>query len=149
MLIWHDFSDEKLSPYTAVNHYKQLAKRRGGYAKLQQNVRMFMLPGTSHCGGGAEPVGPNNFDALGAMENWVEKGIAPDALPAKLYVPALTGGVQYDKPLNRTMPLCKFPEMAHYSGEGDVNDGANWSCPANDSSLLRIGESGRQAGVIE
>jgi feruloyl esterase len=149
MLIWHNFSDEKLSPYTGINHYKQLAKLHGGYAKLQENVRLFMMPGTSHCGGGAEPVGPNNFDALTAMENWVEKGIAPDALPAKLYVPILTGGVQFDKPRDRTMPLCKFPEMAHYSGKGDINDASNWSCPASDKSLLKIGESGRQAGVVE
>jgi feruloyl esterase len=149
MLIWHNFSDEKLSPYTGINHYKQLAKLHGGYGKLQQNVRLFMMPGTSHCSGGAEPVGPNSVDVLSAMENWVEKGIAPDALPARLYVPSLSGGVDYSKPLNRTMPLCKFPEMAHFSGKGDINDGANWSCPPNDRSLLKVGESGRQAGVIE
>jgi len=149
MLIWHDFSDEKLTPYTAINHYRALAKLHGGYAKLQDNVRLFMLPGTSHCGGGAQPVGPNNFDALSAMEDWVEKGIAPDALPARLYAPTVTGGVQFDKPLKRTMPLCKFPEMARYSGQGDVDDAVNWSCPPDDTSLLKIGESGRQAGVVE
>jgi feruloyl esterase len=47
------------------------------------------------------------------------------------------------------MPLCKFPEMARYSGKGDVNDAANWTCPAGDTSMLTIGETGRRAGVLE
>jgi feruloyl esterase len=47
-----------------------------------------------------------------------------------------------------TMPLCKFPAMARYSGKGEIKDGANWSCPANDTRLLTVGESGRQGGVI-
>jgi feruloyl esterase len=46
------------------------------------------------------------------------------------------------------MPLCQFPEMARYSGNGDVKDMANWSCPAGDRRMLQIGDSGRHAGVI-
>jgi feruloyl esterase len=145
-LIWHNLSDEKLTPYMSVNYYKQLARRQGGYAKLQNNVRLFGIPGSSHCS--MSGVGPNNFDALTAMEDWVEKGKAPDALLAKLYNPDSPMIDPAKTPL-RTMPLCKFPEMAHYSGEGDVKDAANWSCPANDQSMLKVGESGRQAGVIE
>jgi feruloyl esterase len=148
-LIWHNLSDEKLTPYMSVNYYKQLAKSHGGYGKLQQNVRLFLLPGTGHCSGGYAPVGPGSFDALSAMEDWVEKGKAPDGLMATLYQPTSTGGSDFSKPQGRTMPLCKFPEMARYSGKGDVKDGANWSCPANDQSMLKVGESGRQAGVIE
>ena len=82
-LIWHNLSDQTLSPYMSINYYKKLAKLHGGYANLQRNVRLFGLPGTPHCGMGG--VGPNTFDALTAMENWVEKGIAPDALTATLY----------------------------------------------------------------
>ena len=149
-LIWNNFSDGTLIPYTAVNYYKQLAKLQGGYAKLQKNVRLFMLPGTDHCS--ITGVGPNSFDALGAMEDWVEKGKAPDALIATVadhqFSPGAPKAVALKTP-NWTMPLCKFPEMARYSGKGDVKDGANWRCPANDTGLLQIGESGRQAGVIE
>jgi len=58
-------------------------------------------------------------------------------------------GVDYTKPKGRTMPLCTFPTMARYSGRGDVNAAANWSCPAGDRSMLTLGESGRQAGVIK
>lgn len=145
-LIWHNFSDEKLSPYMSINYYKQLAKMHGGYAKLQKNVRLFMIPGSGHCS--MTGVGPNNFDALSAIEDWVEKGKAPEALPAALYSEKSPMVDPAKTPL-RTMPLCKFPEMAHYSGHGSVKDGANWSCPATDASLLKIGESGKQAGVID
>lgn len=145
LLIWHNFSDEKLTPYDSINYYKKLAKLHGGYAKLQNNVRLFMIPGSGHCS--MSGVGPNNFDALTAMENWVEKHEAPDALPARLFS-TKSPMVDWSKKPLRSMPLCKFPEMARYSGKGDVNDGANWSCPAGDARLLAVGESGRQAGVI-
>lgn len=144
LMIWHNFSDEKLTPFNSVNYYNALAKRYGGYTKLQKNVRMFALPGTGHCGAGG--VAPNNFDAIGAMEDWVEKGKAPEALPAALY-DRKSIFVDPSKTPLRTMPLCKFPEQARYSGKGDVNDGRNWHCPAGDRSMLKVGESGRQAGV--
>ena len=146
LLIWHNFSDEKLTPYDSINYYKKLAKLHGGYSKLQANVRLFLIPGSGHCS--MSGIGPNNFDALTAMENWVEKHQAPDALPARLFS-TKSPMVDWSKKPLRSMPLCKFPEMARYSGKGDVNDAANWSCPAGDKSLLKVGESGRQAGVIE
>jgi hypothetical protein len=109
-----------------------------------------MLPGTDHCS--ITGVGPNSFDVLGAIEDWVEQGKAPDALIATVadhqFSPGAPKAAALKTP-NWTMPLCRFPEMARYSGKGDVKDGANWSCPANDTRLLQIGESGRQAGVVE
>jgi feruloyl esterase len=145
-LIWHNLGDEKLTPYMSINYYKQLAKLHGGYEKLQHNVRLFSIPGSGHCS--MSGAGPRSFDALTAIEEWVEKGKAPDALLAKVYDPN-SPMVDPSKTPLRTMPLCKFPEMAHYGGKGNVNDAANWSCPSKDTSMLKIGESGRQAGVIE
>jgi len=147
-LIWHNLSDEKLTPYMSYNYYKKLAGLYGGYDSLQKNVRFFPLPGTAHCSGGGMGTGPGSFDALTAMENWVEKGEAPNELIATLYQPT-AWGVDFSKPAGRTMPLCKFPEMAKYSGKGGVNDAANWSCPKGDTRMLEVGESGRQAGVIQ
>lgn len=147
LLIWSNSSDQLLTPYMAVNYYARLAKMYGGYAKLQKNVRLFMLPGTAHCSGGGNGVGPGSFDALDAIENWVERKHSPNAIPATLYQNNQFG-VDFSKPLGRTMPLCKFPTMARYNGRGNVKDGANWSCPAGDQSMLKLGESGRQAGVI-
>ncbi len=92
-----------------------------------------------HCRGGP---GPNSFDMLKALEGWVEKHVEPDAIPAIKFVNEdPTMGVA------RTMPLCKFPEAAQYGGTGDVNDGSNWFCPSNNSSLFEIGLDGDRAGV--
>lgn len=149
-LIWNNFSDATLVPFTAVNYYKRLAKLNGGYAKVQKNVRLFMLPGTDHCS--ITGIGPNGFDALSALENWVEKGTGPDALKASVADHQFTPGAPKSAAMKTpdwTMPLCKFPEMARYTGKGNVQDAANWSCPANDTRMLTVGESGRQAGIVK
>jgi len=150
LLMWHNFSDEKLSPVSSINWYKQLAARHGGFAKVQQKARLFLLPGTSHCSIGG--IAPNGFDAISAMEDWVEKGKAPDALVAHVsardYTPGAPKAPNLSTP-NYTMPLCKFPAQARYSGKGDKQDARNWSCSAKDTRLLTIGESGRQAGVLK
>jgi tannase/feruloyl esterase len=98
-----------------------------------------MVPGMQHCGGGP---GPNSIDTLAALENWVERDIAPDAIVATKYV--------NDNPAQgvaRTMPLCQFPGKARYDGIGDPNDASSWSCPSGDRSLLEVGPNGTEAGL--
>ena len=94
-----------------------------------------MVPGMLHCTGGP---GPNTFETLSALENWVEKGVSPDGIVAS----HSTGNA-----VDRTMPICAFPEQAHYKGTGEVTDAANWSCPSKDQSLVDVGTNGREAGV--
>jgi len=132
MIIYHGFADHALSPFTTMQFYERLAK--GHYAKLQATVRLFMVPGMQHCGGGR---GPNTFDTLTALENWVEHGVAPDSILA-----THSTGTTVD----RSMPLCKFPEKARYRGAGNVNDAANWSC-SPEPALLESGPAGTQAGL--
>lgn len=149
LLMWHNWSDEALTPYNSINYYTRLAKDHGGYANVQKKARLFMIPATSHCSIGG--IGPNSFDALSAIENWVEKGQAPDALRANVAARQFTPGAKPAAALqypNWTQTLCKFPEMARYSGKGDVKDAANWSCSPKDKRMLTIGETGRQAGVL-
>jgi len=150
LLMWHNFSDEKLTPYMSVNWYKQLARTHGGYARVQQQARLFMIPGTAHCS--ISGIAPNSFDAMSAMEDWVEKGQAPESLQVHVvdrqYTPGAPKAPALKTP-NYTMPLCKFPEMARYSGKGDTQDASNWSCQASDTRLLQVGVSGREAGVLK
>jgi len=148
LLLWHNLSDEALTPYMSYRLYQGLAAKFGGYAKVQQRARFFTLPGTSHCSIGG--VGPNSFDALGALENWVERGQAPEALRASVVDRQFTPGAPKAAALatpNRTGLLCKFPEMARYKGAGDVGDAANWTCAPGDKRMLTVGEAGRQAGL--
>ncbi|TCM20745.1 feruloyl esterase [Novosphingobium sp. PhB165] len=149
LLMWHNYSDERLTPYMSVNWYNQLARRHGGFDKVQQQVRLFMLPGTAHCS--IVSSAPNSFDPITALEGWVEKGHAPESLPAwvadRQYTPGGPKALALKTP-NYTMPLCKYPEMARYSGKGDVQDKKNWSCSPSDKRLLTVGTSGRQAGLM-
>ena len=135
LLIYHGYDDLIISPYSSVWFYEDLAQENGGYEKVQQHARLFMVPGMQHCLGGA---GPNAFDTLTALEQWVEKGVAPEAIPATHSA---------NNAVDRTMPLCKFPEQARYKGSGDLNSAASWTCPQNDKSLLAVGSNGVEAGA--
>jgi feruloyl esterase len=146
LLIYHGFSDPALTAFRSIMLYQDLAQRtRGGIDELQENVRLFLAPGMHHCGGGP---GPNVFDTLSALENWVERGQAPDGIVATKF--------NGDNPANgvaRTMPLCKFPEEASFTGNprtasaSDINNAANWTCSRHDERLLQIGRNGRDAGI--
>ena len=136
LILYHGFSDPALTPYRTMVYYEDLAKVAGGADKLEKNVRLFMVPGMQHCGGGP---GPDVFDMATAIDNWVAKGVAPAQIMATKFTNRRSG------PVVRTMPLCKYPEMARYKGAGDVNDAANWSC-VSKPSLTENGATGKTAG---
>jgi feruloyl esterase len=73
-----------------------------------------MAPGMSHCSGGN---GPNVFDTLTPLENWVEHGRAPERIVA-------TGGAVP----TRTRPLCPYPQVARYDGRGSIDEAHNFVC---------------------
>ena len=74
-----------------------------------------MVPGMSHCVGGP---GADTFDALTALEQWAEHGIAPERILAS----HLTSGT-----VDFTRPLCAYPKSATYVG-GDATNAANFAC---------------------
>jgi feruloyl esterase len=76
---------------------------------------LFLIPGVHHCGGGP---GPSNFDALTLLENWVEKGQAPDVLIARRLV---NGAVE------RSRPIYPYPALARYSGTGDPKEASSFT----------------------
>jgi feruloyl esterase len=132
VILYHGSSDPRISPFRTTWYYEQLASLHGGYGPTQDKVRLFMVPGMGHCGGG---VSPNSFDTLQALHDWVTKDVAPEGIVAR----NATNG--------RTMPLCKFPEAATYSGSGDVNLAANWTCNTTDTRMLQVGSNGTAAGA--
>ncbi len=145
LLIYHGFSDPALNAFRSIVFYEGLAHRHGGVRELQENARLFLVPGMHHCIGGP---GPNVFDTLTALENWVEKGEAPDGIIATKFV--------NDNPAQgvaRTMPLCKFPEEASFLGNAhtattaEILNAANWTCSPHDERLLEVGANGEQAGL--
>jgi feruloyl esterase len=115
MIIYQGWGDIAQSPYRTIKYYEGL-RRHIGRGKVETFARLFMAPGMYHCGGG---VGPNTFDALTALEHWVEDGQAPSSIVA-----AQTSGPGAP----RTRPLCPFPQHAVYSGTGSIDDAANFQC---------------------
>ena len=77
-----------------------------------------MVPGMNHCQGGP---GTDNFDRMGAMEEWVKTGAAPKRIEAW----HVTNGAT-----DRTRPLCPFGQVAKWNGTGSTNESANFSCVA-------------------
>ena len=140
MIIYHGYSDPIISPYRTIWYYRDLARLNGGYQELQEQVRLFTVPGMEHCTNG---VGPNKFDTITALEKWVEHGVPPERIVATKYDGDVIGAT-----VLRTMPLCKYPEEAHYNGSGDVNNAGSWSCSPLDRSLLEAGLNGIQAGLL-
>src|SRR5262245_47461330 len=117
LLQYHGWSDPQISPFTSVAYHRRVVERFGA-DRVSKSYRLFMAPGMGHCSGGE---GPNQFDALGALERWVEQGTPPDSIPA---THATNGRV------DRTRPLCPYPQVASYKGSGSVDDAANFSCVA-------------------
>jgi len=97
-------------------YYDAVAHTMGGFGKARQFFRFFMAPGMGHCGGGA---GPNTFDTLSALENWVERGRPPEQLVAA----HLSNGQ-----VDRTRPLCVYPNVARYRGIGSIDSAENFTC---------------------
>ncbi len=115
MIMYQGWGDIAQSPYRTIQYYQGLRRHLGRRA-VEDYARLFMAPGMYHCGGG---IGPNQFDALTAIERWVEQGQPPSSIVA-----SHNGGVGTD----RTRPLCPFPQHAVYKGSGSINDAANFEC---------------------
>jgi feruloyl esterase len=118
LLMYTGWSDPVVPPQDTVAYYESVAKTMGGLEKTREFFRLFMAPGMGHCSGGP---GPNQFDHLTALEQWVEKGVAPD----KLIASHVTNGK-----VDRTRPLCTYPQVARWKGTGSSDEAANFSCVA-------------------
>ena len=114
MIGYHGWQDQSVTPMQYVDYYELTTSTMGGLAATQDFFRLFMLPGVNHCATGP---GADTIDYVSYLEEWVEKGKAPDVMIGK----HIEGGV-----VKFTRPHFPYPGVARYSGRGDVNDAANW-----------------------
>jgi hypothetical protein len=114
LLLSHGWSDGLIPAKNTVAFYKALEKKIDPKAAAEQ-VRLFMIPGMGHCGGGD---GPFVWDPLTVIESWVETGKAPERI---------TVSQPPNKPA-MTRPLCPYPQVAKYTGKGSTDDAANFVC---------------------
>jgi feruloyl esterase len=111
LLLYAGWGDTTITPENTVLYYESVLEKMG---KSQDGwVRLFMIPGMAHCGGGP---GPNTFDSIGTLEYWRERGVAPAQMTAANPQAAIT------------RPVCPYPQYAKYKGTGNVKDAANWAC---------------------
>jgi feruloyl esterase len=119
LLIYHGWNDGgsggAISPENSVQYYASVLDRMG--PGQDDWLRLFMVPGMAHCGGGP---GPNQVNWIAAMERWRESGIAPDQLVA-------TRVASYGR-VEMTRPVCPYPQVAQYVGAGSTNDAGNFEC---------------------
>ena len=116
LLMTYGWADPILQPMMGVNYYEQAVAKNG--PDTPQFVRLFMAPGMGHCAGG---IGPDRRDGMTAIIDWVERGKAPESIIASRVV---------NQQVVRTRPLCPYPQVARYSGQGSIDEAANFRCTA-------------------
>jgi hypothetical protein len=114
LLITYGWADQVLQPLMGVKYYEQAVVANGPDGT--DFMRLFMVPGMTHCAGG---VGPDQHDPVTAVIDWVEAGKAPDLLTAKKIV---------NGEITRSRPLCPYPQVARYQGEGSIDEAENFAC---------------------
>ncbi len=115
LLMYHGWSDPQVPPLATVAYFdavlKATSESRRGTA-----IQLYMQPGVNHCWGGE---GPDTFDAIGALDQWMRSGRAPARITA---LHASETGV------DRTRPLCPYPQVAQYVGSGSIDRAENFRC---------------------
>ena len=99
-----------------TTHDQSVVSALGGSASVDPSYRLFMVPGMAHCSGGD---GTSSFDMVAALEQWVERGTAPASIAAARI---------RDGKVDRTRPLCPYPQVATYTGKGSTDEVANFVC---------------------
>jgi Tannase and feruloyl esterase len=120
-IIWyHGLSDPGPSAASTIEYYKEMAARNAGFENTMKFARLFLVPNMGHCGGGPAT---DQFDALTPLVDWVEHGVAPDAIVA-------SGTNFTSPPTTRSRPLCPYPREVRYIGPqgGDLSVATNYRC---------------------
>jgi len=118
ILLAHGTADVLVSTRSTEEYYRRIQANMGA-AKVQQFMRYYEVPGFGHA---ISSVFNASWDSLKALEDWVERGVAPAAqiVSDRIGVPG------------RTRPLCEFPRWPKYRGAGDVNNASSFDCVAGD-----------------
>ncbi|MBT8146069.1 MAG: tannase/feruloyl esterase family alpha/beta hydrolase, partial [Gammaproteobacteria bacterium] len=117
LIVYHGLTDALSVAEATVDYFSDMVDTtfNSSFATASESARLFLAPGMGHCGGGA---GPNSWDKLPALVDWVENGIAPATIIA---THSSEGQVDNER------PLCPYPQRARYTGPtGGENEPANW-----------------------
>jgi feruloyl esterase len=117
LLMYHGWTDPQVPPLNTITYFKDVLEAAGESAR-GKSIELYMAPGMNHCWGGE---GPDTFDTVSALEQWVQTGNAP----AQIVASHSTESAGY-----RTRPLCPYPQVARYKGTGSIDSAENFRCEA-------------------
>ena len=106
MIIYHGWNDPALSAFETIKHFQEVEQKD---KNIQSYIRLFLLPGVLHCGGGP---GPDDVDWIKLIRDWVENDKAPERV--------VLSKKEKDK-IVMTRPVFPFPKVAVYGGKGETN----------------------------
>ena len=115
LLMYHGFQDPQVPPQNGINYYTSVVNGAGRGLEGKQ-IALYMVPGMDHCAGGP---GTDTFDKVRAMESWLSTGKAPESIQGAHRVAGI---------VQRTRPICRYPNVATWKGAGSTDDAANFSC---------------------
>lgn len=122
LIVVHGTADPVFSPNDTMAWYDAVRAKDPTAANY---VRLFLVPGMNHCAGGPAT---DRFDALQALEDWVEKGTAPASMRATVNA-ADPDVVAAGWPATRSRPLCAYPTQARLkAGATNTEDAASFEC---------------------
>jgi feruloyl esterase len=122
------WSDPLIPAPTLIDYYATATRVMGGETATRDFFRLFMVPGMEHCVGGT---GPDAIDYMTALQDWVERRKAPDALVGS-HLAKTQSLLRYARhPLapglaEWSRPVFAYPDSTAYAGQGDWRDAANW-----------------------
>ena len=124
LLQYHGWNDQQIAAENSIDYYKGVVDHFGKSRDVEDFYRLFMVPGMMHCQAGEtrrnlEPGSTNQFDTISVIEQWVERGVAPDRIIASHQ----TNGIA-----DRTRPLCPYPQVARWKRSGSADDATNFEC---------------------
>ena len=128
MILVHGVADPVFSANDTIDWYEKFKSAHGSSAT--DFARLFLIPGMGHSRGGPST---DQVDLVDTLVNWVERGVAPDAVIARARgkggsISPINEDVPASWSANRSRPLCLYPATPRYRGAGDTEDAANFFC---------------------
>jgi feruloyl esterase len=124
LLMYHGWADPQVTPLNSIRYFNDVLKASGESTR-GKSIELYMQPGMNHCWGGE---GPDTFDIVGVLEQWVQTGSAPSQIVASHST---------ESAIDRTRPLCPYPQVATYTGTGSIDAAENFRCEADASHTAK------------
>lgn len=118
LIVYHGLNDALSVATATIGYFENMVDTTfaGDYAAAGDHARLFLAPGMGHCRGGP---GPDTWDRLLPLVDWVENGVVPESIVATH---------SSDGEIDNERPLCAYPENAVYVGPpGAADNPANWT----------------------